>query len=304
MAYRRIPSLNWLRVFEAAARMESFSGAARILNMSAAAVSQQVKALESHLNTRLFERGARNVTLTDEGASFLPAVRQSLLSVENTAAALFGHGQKASVTVQATLIFAVSWLAERLAEFEADHPGIQVHVMGSYSDDDTDRDGPDLNIVFSSAPRSWGDSEYLFGETIYPVARPDIAGTISQAGDFLDHRLIEISTHRTSWIQMLEAAGVRELDQARFCFVDSSDIALAMAARGYGVALARAPATDGHMAQLGLERCGPDMELIGSEAYHLVCLSVANLSKPAQQFRTWLLEEARRARQEKDPTHA
>lgn len=289
MPYRRIPSLNWLRVFEAAARMESFSGAARMLNMSPAAVSQQVKALETHLKTPLFERGARHVRLTDAGASFLPVVRQSLIAVETTAASLFGHAKGASLTIEATLIFATSWLAQHLPVFADRHPDIQVHVTGGYYDTDINRDGPDLHIAFG-APRSWGENDYLFGETIYPVAAPQIAAQVNTVDDILDHRLIEISTHRTSWLRWFEAADARELADARFSFADASDIALSMAAAGFGIALARAPATDARIAQLGLARCLDGIEVTSGEAYHLVYRSKESLSPAAKLFRTWLLE--------------
>ena len=289
MPYRRIPSLNWLRVFEAAARMESFSGASRILNMSPAAVSQQVKALETHLKTQLFERGPRNVRLTDAGASFLPVVRQSLMSVETTAASLFGHAQGPSVTIEATLIFATSWLPQHLPGFTEQHPDIQVHVTGGYYETDINREGPDLHVAFG-APRSWGETDYLFGETIYPIAAPQIAAQINKANDILDHRLIEISTHRTSWLRWFEAAETRELADARFSFADASDIALSMAAAGYGIALARSPATDARVAQLGLVRCLLDIEVTSGEAHHLVYRSKESLSPAAKLLRTWLLE--------------
>lgn len=298
MPYRRIPSLNWLRVFEAAARMESFSGASRILNMSPAAVSQQIKALETHLETQLFERGARHVELTDAGAAFLPVVRQSLTSVETTAASLFGHAKGPSVTVEATLIFATSWLPKRLPAFAERHPDIQVHVTGGYYDTDVTREGPDLYVAFG-APRTWGENDYLFGEVIYPVAKPELAAGLAVADDFLGHRLIEISTHRTGWLRWFEAAGMRELSAARFSFADASDIALSMAAAGYGIALARAPATDTRIAQLGLVRCLADIEVTSGEAYHLAYRSKESLSPAAKLFRTWLLEvseEERRGR--------
>ena len=289
MPYRRIPSLNWLRVFEAAARMESFSGAARTLNMSAAAVSQQVKALETHLEVQLFERGARHVRLTDAGAAFLPVVRQSLMSVEATAASLFGHARGASVTIEATLIFAASWLAQHLPDFAARHPDIQVHVRGGYYETDISREDADLNVSFG-APLGWGESDYLFGETIYPVAVPEISTGITGVEDIFRHRLIEISTHRTSWLRWFEAAGAREMADARFSFADASDIALSMAAAGYGIAMARAPATDARVAQLGLVRCLGDVEVKSGEAYHLVYRSRESLSPAARLFRAWLLE--------------
>ena len=293
MPYRRIPSLNWLRVFEAAARGESFSGAARLLNMSPAAVSQQIKALEGHLETPLFERGARNVTLTDAGAAFLPVVRQSLLSVETTAASLFGHRQGASVTVQATLIFATGWLIERLPDFERQHSGIELHLVGGYHEAELQREGPDLSVIFGTPPRGWGDADPLFGETIYPLARPEIAATIEAPRDVLDHRLIEISTHRIGWLRLFEEAGLTDPGEARFCFADTSEIALRMAAAGHGIALARAPATDGRERDEGLRRCWGEIAVSGGEAYHLVCRSRATLSRPARQFRDWLLEASR-----------
>lgn len=290
MPFRQIPSLNWLRVFEAAARSESFSGAARVLNMSPAAVSQQIKALETHLKARLFDRGPKNVALSDAGAAFLPSVRQALMSVETTAASLFGHAQGATVTVQATLIFATSWLVPQLAAFEAAHPGIQLHLMGGYYETDINREGPELYIVYGGTPRGWGDSDLLFGETMYPVATPSIAAALSTPQDLAAHRLIEISTHRTSWLQLFAGVPGFELDQTRFCFVDSSEIALAMAAEGYGICLARAPATDGREKALGLQRCLEEMELGGTEAYYLVARSYSSLSPSARRFREWLLD--------------
>lgn len=290
MPYRQIPSLNWLRVFEAAARCESFSDAARVLNMSPPAVSQQIKALEGHLKTKLFDRGPKSVTLTDAGASFLPAVRQSLMSVETTAASLFGHARGSSVTVMATLIFATSWLVPRLGAFEAAHPDIQLHLMGDYRDADFSREGSDLHIVFGGAPRALGEAELLFGETLYPVAAREIAASVARPEDLLRHRLIEISTHRTSWMQLFASLPGFEMSEARFCFVDSSELALTMAAAGYGIALARAPATDGRVAAYGLERCLGEVEVSGSEAYYLVSRSFGAQSPAARRFRDWLLD--------------
>jgi len=293
MPYRRIPSLNWLRVFEAAARSGSFLGAARILNMSPAAVSQQVKALEGHLETKLFERGPRAVTLSDAGAAFLPVVRQSLLSIETTATSLFGQPDRASVTLQAVLIFATSWLAGRLPDFAAAHPEIELHLIGDYGEPDLLSETADLRVIHGGAPSAWGDSDRLFGETIYPVATPGLAATLRTPDDLLDHRLIEVSTHRTSWLRLFETAGIALPGGARFCFVDSSDIALALAAAGHGIGLARAPSTDSHLERLGLVRCFDEIEIESGEAYHLVCRAVATLSPAAAQVRDWLLDRAR-----------
>ena len=88
---RHIPSLNWLRVFEAAARAGSFAGAAETLNMSPPAVGQQIRALENHVGRALFERGPQSVMLTEAGRAYLPAGAQALHGIESTTADLFGE---------------------------------------------------------------------------------------------------------------------------------------------------------------------------------------------------------------------
>ena len=289
---RHIPSLNWLRVFEAAARTESFTGASQILNMSPSAVSQQIKALEGHLATELFYRGARNVTLTEAGQSFLPVVRQALLSVETTAASLFGQPKEVALELQAVLIFATSWLAPRLPFFERENPGIQLHITCDYRETDVLKGGAELRIVFGGVPHSWGESDRLFSETIYPVAVPEIAERIETVEDLLAFRMIEVASHRSGWINFLETAGGPDIADATFCFVDSSEISLAMAASGYGVALARAPATDGKVRESGLVRCLPDKQMQNTEAYHLVYRNAVSLSPAARRFRSWLLTAA------------
>ncbi|MGI9369748.1 MAG: LysR family transcriptional regulator [Ruegeria sp.] len=120
----RIPSLNWLRVFEAAARTESFARAAVQLNMSAAAVSQQVRALETRLGTPLFHRHAHSVTLTEAGRAYLPSVQQSLLMLETATTGLFGESREQRLFVQSVLLFAHGFLAQNVPEFQTAHPKI------------------------------------------------------------------------------------------------------------------------------------------------------------------------------------
>ena len=294
MAKRRdIPSLNWLRVFEAAARHENFARAAEQLNMSTSAVSQQVKALESHFGAELFERGPRHVELTDAGHAFLPAVQQSLAMVEESASTLFGEERDDTLMLQSNLIFTIGWLAPRLPAFEALHPRVQLHLDGAYHDLDYQRPGFDLRILFGPVHRSWGQCDRLFDETIYPVARPEIAATITRGRDFLDHNLIQITTHRINWNQILRAAGIDSIPNNRFRFTDSTPVSLSLAASGYGIALARRPTTDSLVEELGLVPCTVSEGLASSEAYYLIYRNTESLSRAAGQFRGWLLDAVR-----------
>ena len=293
-AKRGIPSLNWLRVFEAAARMENFARAAELLNMSTSAVSQQVKALESYLGEDLFNRGARHVELTDAGHAFLPTVRQSLASIEETAASLFGRDKDNTLTLQADLNLALSWLTARLPDFSRQYPQVQLHLIGAYHDLDYQRPGFDLRILFGPVHRSWGQCDRLYDETIYPVASAEIAASIRSAEDFLEHRLIQISTHQVNWNQVLHSVGIDSVPSNRLSFTDSTQLALNMAAAGYGIALARAPTTDRLVDKLGLQPCHACPGLQSSEAYYLIYRNLESLSGAARQFRGWLLQEVER----------
>ena len=284
-----IPSLNWLRVFEAAARMENFARAAELLDMSTSAVSQQIKALETHFGETLFERGARHVALTDTGHAFLPAVRQALRTVDETVASLFGRDKQNTLMLQADLLFFTGWLAPRLPNFARLHPRVQLHLTGAYRDQDFQRAGAELKILFGPVHRSWAQCDRLFDETIYPVADAATAASIRSLDDLLRQRLIQISTHRINWNQILQAAGIDSIPPRQLCFTESTPMALAMAASGYGIALARAPTTDDLVARLGLEPVAPCPGLASSEAYYLIYQNVESLSPAAAGFRDWLL---------------
>ena len=291
MVTRRIPSLNWLRVFEAAARTESFARAAELLNMSPPAVSQQIKALESHLGRALFVRGAKQVTLTDAGLAFLPIVNQSLASLETSAAALFGARETQPLNLQVVTILAANWLPQRLASFEKQHPHIRLQISCGNAVPDFRNSDAHLQIGFGSSTDFPQNAERLFGEEITPVARPDIAAGIGAPDDFLRHPLIEVATHRSGWFQLLQNRIGGDLRSADFVMVDNTVIALGLAEAGRGVALARAPATDRLTEAYGLVPCLADFSIRGLQHYYLFHPATAEPPPAAEAFRTWLLEE-------------
>lgn len=288
---RRIPSLNWLRVFEAAARTESFARAAERLNMSAAAVSQQIKSLESYVGRPLFNRGAHQVTLTDAGRAFWPTVSEALNTVEIRAATLFGTTDTTPLTVRATQILACSWLASRLPDFHRENPDVTVHLISDAASANEAGEDVELRIIFGDGHTGWAERDRLFGESLYPVALPDVCATLETAEDFHKHRLIEIADHRSGWFSLFDAVNVG-FDDAQFSVTDRTDLALALAASGYGIALARAPATDVIVKRYGLQRCLENVEVLGIDSYYLTYRSKERLSSAGVRFRDWLLEAA------------
>lgn len=292
MPARRIPSLNWLRVFEAAARLESFARAAEDLAMSAPAVSQQIRALEGYLGTPLFERSARRVVLTEAGRAFLPTVANALLSVEAASAALFGRADAEPLTVQVTTLLACAWLPERLQGFTRAHPEIQLTLINGNLEADFRRPGADMAIRFGHPPTPQEAGDALFGERLIPVALPAIAERIERPEDLAAHTLIEVASHRATWYRLLPESVDGAAPDWRFSYTDTTVIALALARAGAGIALARAPASDALVEAYGLVPCLPGLMAEGSDHYALIRPASRRLSPAMAAFRDWLLAEA------------
>jgi DNA-binding transcriptional LysR family regulator len=288
MERTRIPSLNWLRVFEAAARTESFAQAAAELNISAPAVSQQVKALETHLGRALFHRHAHAVSLTEAGRAYLPSVQISLVSLESSTQGLFGRRREERLYVQAVLIFAQGILAPRLGDFVREYPDISLNLTTGNAAGDFAHSFSDLKIIFG-APSAYDRAhDRLFGETLYPVARPEIAAGIRTPSDLVAHPLLEVATHRAGWPHVFEHLKILGAG-ARFVMVDSTIMSVAIAGSGGGIALARAPASDPIVSANGLVPCLPGLMVPGLEYYHLVYPEAATMRRPARVFRDWLM---------------
>lgn len=285
----RIPSLNWLRVFEAAARTESFARAAQQLNMSAAAVSQQVKALETQLGARLFVRHPHSVTLTEAGRGYLPSVQQSLLMLETATTGLFGETRQQRVFVQSNMLFAHGFLSAGIPRFNQAHPDVRVMLGTSNQASESASQFTDLQIVFGNPTLFGATHDPLLQERLYPMALPEVADRIAAPQDLLDHVLIEVASHRAGWPYVFEALKLPQ-GNARHTFVDNTIVAATMAAAGGGICLARAPASDTITTMCGLVPCLPGFEVAGQEGYHLVYADTSALRPAARVFRKWLLE--------------
>jgi LysR family glycine cleavage system transcriptional activator len=291
MRSHRIPSLNWLRVFETAARLESFARAAEVLNMSPPAVSQQIKALEGYLGKPLFVRGPHHVTLTDEARAFLPSIQLALSSLETTAVSLFGSTEGERLTLRVLYLMAASWLPPRLRDFESRHPGIRLQInCGNARVDFHGRDD-DLHIAFGSPSDFPATAVRLFGEELYPIATPEIARTIKQPHDLLNHRLIEVAEHRSGWFQVLQQTLNADVSEADIMFADTTIIAMSLAAADCGLALARAPVSDPLMRLHGLVACLPELKVTGLQHYYLYTPAPTPAKPAATAFTNWLLQQ-------------
>lgn len=285
---KRIPSLNWLRVFEAAARTGSFARAAERLAMSPPAVSQQIRALEGHLGRPLFARAAAGVTLTEAGRSLLSGVSDALGQMEMAAQAIGAPGGP-PLSVGVSLTLSVGWLAPRLPQFFQAHPTVNLDLHSLIGRPETPRRGATLWIAFGPPPAGT-HAIPLFGERLVPVAHPDLAANLTGPKDLLDATLIEVADHRKNWAQVLGQDVLPAT--ARVLYVDTTLTALSMAAAKGGVALARPPASDQTVTDLGLVPCLPDLQLRGVEEYMILHPEGAQLDPQARAFRDWMCEQA------------
>jgi LysR family transcriptional regulator, glycine cleavage system transcriptional activator len=248
-----IPSLNWLRVFEAAARHTSFARAGRELNMSAAAVSQQVAALETSLGRPLFDRAANGVTLTADGADFLPTVQVALASVEGKAAALFTRAKVETITLFASQLMAMSWLPAVLSAFERDNPGLRIELIIEGS---TRRLAADLSIRFGEEPRLARHPGWLMGLSHVVMCRRADVPHLQTLEDLLSQRLFDVASHAVGWSAMLNRAlGPLHGHRPRIEPVDTTPLALMMVAQGLGLAIGHLPVCAPMAAALDLVVC-------------------------------------------------
>lgn len=180
---RRYLPLNPLRAFEAAARHLSFTRAAIELNVTHAAVSQQVRALEEQLGCVLFTRVSRGLVLTHEGEGLLPVLNEAFDRIADTLEC-FSHGQfRERVKVGAVGTFAAGWLLPRLAGFYDSHPHIDLHISTHNNHVDPAAEGHDYTIRFGNGAWHESDAELIFSAPHAPLCSPAIAEQLQQPDD-------------------------------------------------------------------------------------------------------------------------
>ncbi len=191
--------MSALVAFEAAARHDSFVQAAQELNVTAAAISHQVKALESELECRLFQRHHRGVTLTETGAYLLVALQRGFEGMAEATSQLRRRASMASVTIGVTTAVSSLWLTPRLAEFWKTHGDVSVaQIVSDTGETPTECD---LSIRYGILPRDSGGARVLFRDRLMALGSPDFAGShrIGSLSDLAALPLIHFDTPVTDW---------------------------------------------------------------------------------------------------------
>ena len=308
----RLPPLNSLRAFEAAARHRSFKKAARELHVTAGAISHQVKGLEDHLGKALFRRLTRALELTPEAIAMLPLVQEGLGRLSEAVDKARSREDGCALTVIAPPNFAARWLVPRLARFTVDHPNLELHLASRPSmidGRDEDDTPPQPSEARDDAPLAmirFGDGRYpgarvdkVFSATYVPVCSPRLLKgehPLKSPADLRYHTLIHDDTvidedARPDWADWLESVGLQDIDAQRGPHFSDASLAFEAALEGMGVALAMKPLVRSEI-EAGRLVVPFDIAAPASYAYYLVTPEGDPGDGALGEFRHWLLDEA------------
>lgn len=251
---RRLPPLDLLIGFEAAARQLSFSKAGEEVFLTQSAVSRQVKKLEEYLNIVLFERRHRALELTEQGRALYEAVGSTLDRLSATVDALRRDESRRGLKVSTTTSFSSLWLVPRLERFRQQHPDITLHIEADNRLLDLSQGVVDLSIRYTSKDLPQGDSViHLCDERLVPVCSPALlrrnGRELNRVADLANHTLLHLSDPQNlwpwlQWSTWLESAGAGHLAgqvDLRFSHYDQM---IQAAIFGHGVALGSSPLVD------------------------------------------------------------
>ncbi|PKA40207.1 LysR family transcriptional regulator [Rhizobium sullae] len=280
--------LNALRAFEASARHLSFTRAAIELCVTQAAVSHQVKALESQLNVTLFTRLPRGLMLTSEGETLLPTLREAFDRIAGALERFEGGRHREVLRVGAVGTFAVGWLLPRLPAFKAQKPFVDLRLSTNNNRVDVAAEGLDYAIRFGTGAWHGVDALRLLDAPLSVLCIPEIAEQLKVPADVFKHTLLR-SYRADEWPQWFSAAGVpADVPLPSSIVFDSSLAMMEAALQGAGVALAPPLLFSRHLHAEVIRQPFDIVVTMGS--YWLTRLQSRPESAAMVAFRDWLVE--------------
>jgi LysR family glycine cleavage system transcriptional activator len=297
---RRLPPLNALRAFEAAARHLNFSRAADELSVTPGAVSQQIQNLEDYVGVALFKRTPKGLLLTDPAQIALPALREAFDRLADAASMLTAAVDGRRLTVSVAPSFAAKWLVPRLGLFEALHPQVDVWVSAGMELVDFNSGEVDLAIRYGTGRYPGLEVIRLMQETVVPVISPELLDrqNLSELADLGEHILLhdgspDADDSCPDWTMWLAARGVRGVDGSRGPRFNQSSLVIEAAVGGRGVALAKRALAQ---ADLDAGRLVSPFQIATAVdfAYYAVYPKAKGRLPQVKAFVSWLTTEADR----------
>lgn len=291
---RRLPPLNALRSFEAAARYESFTRAAEELNVTQGAVSQQVKTLETQLGVKLFNRERQRLKITTAGRDYLVVVREALDHIGAGTERLMQRQSAGVLTVSTSLDFAAKWLVHRLARFSEAHPGIDLRVSATTHHVDFTREDVDVAVRHGAGNWPGLEATRLCAEQIFPICSPKLLmgrNRLREPADVLKWPLLRLEDQSKAWERWFALAGVAAPERLPGPVLNWTSMLIDAAIEGQGVALARTTLAAWDL--IGARIVRPfSLSWQPASTYWIVSPKATASVAKVSRFRDWLLVEA------------
>jgi len=295
---RSLPPLTALRAFEAAARLSSFTKAARELHVTPAAVSHQIRGLEKYLGVTLFRRTTRRLVLTEQGQLAAEHFREGFERLGRGVSLLRADGGGGSLTVSVTTAFATRWLVPRLGRLMRRCPGVDLKLKAGSQPVDFDHDEVDVAVRIGRSGSAGAIAIPVFSESVAPLASPAFIRqhAIRRPSDLAKVALLHDDSMRRAgrppgWSEWFRAANVRGVDTSHGMHFDDGHLVLQAAAAGRGVALGRlAYALDDLESRRLRMPFGPVLQM---DLKYYLLVPEARANEPAiAAFRAWFIQEA------------
>jgi LysR family glycine cleavage system transcriptional activator len=299
----RLPALNALRAFEAAARHLSFTRAAEELNVTPGAISQQIRQLEEFAGAPLFRRTGRQVLLTDAGQAALPLLTSAFEMMAEAVHHMRAPARRDRLMISSAPSFAAKWLAHRLDRFQEEHGESEVWVSADLALTDFNSTDIDLAIRYGKGNYEGLRTEKIMSESVLPVCSPDLlkgANPLRSPADLSNHVLLHDESPESDpscpdWKSWLAARGVTTVDPSRGPRFNQSSLVVEAAAAGRGIALAKHAIAASDLANGRLVAPFADGSADIDFAYWIVWPKWRTPSKLARSFMHWLKAEAQAA---------
>ena len=302
----RLPPLNALRAFEVAARRGGFTSAAGELHVTPAAVSHQIKTLESHLDVQLFRRLPRGLEITEAGRQLLPQLTRGFEHFARAVDGLSAGELAGKLTVNTAPSFATLWLVPRLGSFLRAYPDIEVCVLCNEVAPDLNAGEVDIRLPYGMGDYPGLATSLLMREQVFPVCAPTLLNQspLRRFSDLRHHTLLhDINTgpeeSTMTWRRWLRDAGVSGVDPTRGVKFGNSTLLTEAAVRGQGVALGRTSLVGDHLATGRLVR-PLKASRPADYAYYAVTTHAGAERPRVQAFVGWLEAQVERDAQQTD----
>ena len=287
---RRLPPLNSLKCFEAAGRLLSFTGAAKELNVTQAAISHQVKVIEEYLGFSLFDRYPRRLALTEQGKVLLPEVIEAFDRVSQAISGLTKEQHSNLLSVRLAPSFAAKWLSPRLKYFWLQYPEIDLCLYHANAAVDFRREEIDIAVTYGKGDWPGVVADKLLGLDFFPVCSPAFMHNDKPLTD-IDNLRYYTLLHDASydcWQEWLELACLDDINAEKGTIIDDTNVLIQAAIEGQGIALGSSTFVEDHLESGKLVKPF-DVILENEFCYYVVCPE-AHLKNPAvRAFKEWLL---------------